>query len=248
MSFYAHDCHHERLVFIKAASSEAGRLALLREAAILSELAHSQIPALLDAGSSEGMAFIVTQPMPRNRFLSAWFKRYAAPRAAARLVASALAPLEYVHDRKIVHRDIKTENLPARFSGQVGLVDFGISVFQGAKDFQPPGRVIGTARYIAPERARGEPGTPASDIYSMGIVLYELLYGIVPFDDDNHRDVASRHCSTDIDLQRTNGRPVPQHLVAIVSQAIQKDPADRYDSAPVMREDIMRYLALTRPL
>lgn len=214
--------------------------ALAREAEILSNITHPQIPSLIRAGISEfnESPFIVTEMMPGNPYTTRWLAEYSAPKLAARICMSALEPLAHLHENGVIHRDVKTKNLVVAMSGRTALVDFELGLHQEKADFQPEGRVLGTADYLAPERAYGWRGDARTDIYSMGIVMYELLYGRLPFFGENSRQIAWSQIVDEIDLEDSGGRSVPGELVSVIEKATQKHRVDRYKSAGAMREAI----------
>jgi serine/threonine protein kinase len=258
---YARDSETAAIVFVKGKvtdTSEAwpdSAIRFEREAAVLANLNHPQIPRLLDADLTGGMPYIVTEAMPGSHYVPRWLEKYPAPQLAARVCLSALDPLGYVHDRGITHRDVKTSNLVMRLSGAASLVDFELAycqdeatakvVYSGASCTDPSitetGKVRATANYVSPERAQGETSTPLSDIYSLGIVLYELLYGRVPFNGMPWH-VAHQHIHNQIDLTPPQGRKIPIQLIEIIQWATEKDPDNRYQSADAMRQDLLCYL------
>lgn len=212
---------------------------IAREAAILEEVSHPQIPSLIraDLGESSEHPFIVTEMMPGNRYVIRWIRDYPVPWLAARLCVSALKPLGHLHERGFTHRDVKTSNLVIKFSGEAALVDFELGLHKGEKDFQPDGRVQGTADYMAPERAYGYRGDGKTDIYAMGIVMYELLFGKLPFLGEP-REVANSHVAGEIDLSDPYDRHIPEALKVVINKATQKQPSDRYESAEAMSDAI----------
>jgi|GEM_PF-4850333 len=267
----AFDVETDMPVFIKVkdASVAGNGLRLAREADILAGLSHGQIPRLVDADIDEGQAFpyIVTELKPGSLYPQRLLDKQTVPRLAARICLSALEPLGYVHDQGITHRDVKPNNLLMRANGGLtSLVDFELGLW----DYQPSfldmvrglfgassessegkdritevGRVVGTADYMSPERAVGKRGTAQSDIYSMGVVLYRLLYGKTPFS-GKATEVAKLHLTEPIDFTATE-RGIPEVLVGVMETATQKEPRHRYASAGEMGEALERFLRDTPP-
>ena len=150
-----------------------------------------------------------------------------------------LAALGFAHRHGIVHRDIKPHNVVVAPDGRLKVTDFGIAR-SGTSQMTETGSIIGTAQYLSPEQAKGAPVTPASDIYSVGIVLYEMLTGSVPFTGDTPLEIAMKHLSTTPLPPSEQRREVPHELDSIVLRALAKNPADRYPSAEAMDADLAR--------
>ena len=150
-----------------------------------------------------------------------------------------LSALRFAHRNGIVHRDIKPHNVIVDGEGRVKVMDFGIAR-AGASQMTEAGSIIGTAQYLSPEQARGAPVDQTSDLYSTGIVLYELLTGTVPFTGETPVEIAMKH------LQQTPAPPsshrpeIPRDLDYVVLRALAKDPAERYHSAEEMDSDLER--------
>jgi serine/threonine-protein kinase len=175
--------------------------------------------------------------MKGNPYTQRWLAEYPVSRLAARICMSALEPLGHLHEKGVIHRDVKTKNLVMSLSGRAALVDLELGLSEEKPDFQPEGKVLGTADYMAPERACGHRGDARTDIYAMGIVLYELLFGRLPFSGEP-RQVAFSHIVDEIDLSNPERRPIPDSLISVIKKATQKNRADRYQSAGAMREAI----------
>lgn len=233
-----------------------------REAEILDSLSHPQIPYLVESGVVDRKPYIVEGRMSGNHYVGRWFKKASLPNFAARLVMSATEPLEYIHERGIVNADVKTENFVFGWNGMAALTDFDLAHHEASR-FQTDtperlfGRIVipdsddvlGTVEYMSPEQILGEAPTTRSDVYSMGIVLHELLYGKPPFayghDTKDHKKIMIQHVYEGVDLTYVDDRGTPDVLKQIVLIATQRDPADRYQSAAEMREDLERYIRTT---
>jgi len=260
---YAFDIETEEPVFIKVKDAEVtdNDLRMEREAEALASLSHPQIPRLIDADTSEAQPFpyIVSEFKPGSIYMRTWYAKNSQPQTAAEICLSALSPLDYVHDQGIEHRDIKRDNFVINVGGLVSaLVDFELALWDGQPLFldrpQDPirydqidssrvtqtGRVKGTADYISPERAAGERGTAQSDIYSLGIMLYEFVYGQLPFV-GTITEVAKMHVREPIVFPYAGG-VITDDLIEIIETATQKSPEDRYASAGEMGEALERYL------
>lgn len=206
---------------------------LENEAEVLASVDHPQIPSLLEANFSWDRAYIVLEAMRGNSYIPHWLVKFPAPKFAARLILSALDPLEHLHDKEMTHNDIKTMNLVMQWCGTTALIDFELA---GKKV-----KSGGTSAYMSPERIREQATTPESDIYSMGITFYELLYGHRPYNGPRER-IRENHLYRDIDFKAPSGRNIPKPLVEVVQTATEKDPDNRYRSAHEMRVQIAHYL------
>ena len=221
-----------------------------REAQSAASLNHPSIVAVYDTGEStlDGVQvpYIVMEYVD-GRTLRDLLKseRRIMPTRALEITAEILKALDYSHRNGIIHRDIKPANVMLTRSGEVKVMDFGIarSVAQASAAVTQTAAVIGTAQYLSPEQARGEQVDPRSDVYSTGCLLYELLTGSPPFTGDSAVAVAYQHVREDpIPPSRVNPDVSPA-IDAIVLKAMAKNPANRYQSAAEMREDIERALS-----
>src|SRR5436190_9770893 len=150
-----------------------------------------------------------------------------------------LAALKVAHRQGLVHRDIKPHNVLVDSEGRIKVTDFGIAR-AGPSQMTEEGSIIGTAQYLSPEQAQGAPVTPASDLYSVGIVLYELLTGTVPFAGESPVELAMKHLSK-VPEPPSHIRPeVPRDLDFVVMRALAKAPSERYQSADEMDADLAR--------
>lgn len=156
------------------------------------------------------------------------------PSDAVRIAEQVCAALAVAHRAGVVHRDVKPGNVIVRPDGTVKVTDFGIARALGQASITDTGTVMGTAAYVAPEQARGETTTPASDLYSLGILLFQMLTGAVPFEGDTPVAVAIRHLDEPVPLPSSRVADLPANLDEVVVRATAKAPADRYPDADAM--------------
>src|SRR3712207_2581597 len=166
------------------------------------------------------------------------------PDRAATVAVDVADALAFAHEHGVVHRDVKPGNVMLTSSGHVKVADFGIArAVSAAENLTQTGTVMGTATYFSPEQARGGAVDPRSDVYSLGVVLYEMLTGPPPFTGDNPVTVAYKHVQELPAPPRRLREDIPEALEAIVLKAINKNPDNRYATAGEMRADLRRYLA-----
>jgi serine/threonine-protein kinase len=211
-----------------------------REAKNAAGLSHPNIVSIYDRGQAEGTYYIAMEYLEGRTLKELLVTRGPTPLPVAIDYArQILSALGFAHRHGIVHRDIKPHNAVVAPDGRLKVTDFGIAR-SGTSQMTETGSIIGTAQYLSPEQAKGAPVTPASDIYSVGIVLYEMLTGSVPFTGDTPLEIAMKHLST-TPLPPSEARPeVPHELDSIVLRALAKDPEDRYQSADEMDADLAR--------
>ena len=211
-----------------------------REARAAARLNHPNIVQVYDQ-SLGGMSFIV-QEYVEGETLKDLIRR-EAPLDARRAISIALqmlAALRIAHQQGVIHRDVKPQNILMQPDGKVKVADFGIASAGGDSEMTEAGSIVGTAQYLAPEQARGLAVGPPADLYSVGVVLYEMLCGRVPFDGDTAVNVAMRHVQEPPQPLGERNPLVPADLEAVVMRALAKDPRDRYQSADEMGIDLDR--------
>ncbi len=211
-----------------------------REAKNAAGLSHPNIVSIYDRGQAEGTYYIAMEYLEGRTLKELLVTRGPTPLAVAIDYArQILSALGFAHRHGIVHRDIKPHNVVVAPDGRLKVTDFGIAR-SGTSQMTETGSIIGTAQYLSPEQAKGAPVTPASDIYSVGIVLYEMITGSVPFTGDTPLEIAMKHLST-TPLPPSETRPdVPHELDSIVLRALAKNPEDRYQSSDEMDADLAR--------
>ncbi len=209
-----------------------------REATHAAGLSHPNVVSIYDRGEAEGSYFIVMEYVEGRTLKELLVTRGPCPvPVAISYVRQVLAALRYAHRNGIVHRDIKPHNVLVDHEGRVKVADFGIAR-AGSSQITEAGSIIGTAQYLSPEQARGAPVDESSDLYSTGIVLYELLTGDLPFTGETPVEIAMKHLSQ-VPPSPSSIRPeVPRDLDLVVLRALAKEPADRYRSAKEMDRDL----------
>jgi eukaryotic-like serine/threonine-protein kinase len=253
--FRARDIRLDRIVGVKTLRDDLARdqtfqARFRREAQSAASLNHPSIVAVYDTGEdmvgSLPVPYIVMEFVD-GRTLRDLLRddRRLLPERALEITDGVLRALDYSHRNGIVHRDIKPGNVMLTRNGDVKVMDFGIAraVADSQMTMTQTAQVIGTAQYLSPEQARGERVDARSDLYSTGCLLYELLTGRPPFTGDSPVAIAYQHVKEDPVPPSQIDPEVPPWADAIVLKAMQKDPADRYQSAGEMRNDIQRALA-----
>ena len=209
-----------------------------REATHAAGLSHPNVVSIHDRGEAEGSYFIVMEYVEGRTLKELIVARGPCPVAVAvSYVRQVLAALRYAHRNGIVHRDIKPHNVLVDHEGRVKVADFGIAR-AGSSQMTQAGSIIGTAQYLSPEQARGAPVDESSDLYSTGIVLYELLTGKVPFTGETPVEIAMKHLSQVPEAPSTLRPEIPRDLDLVVLRALAKEPAERYRAAKEMDRDL----------
>ena len=217
-----------------------------REAQAAANLSHPNIVGVYDWGAQDGTYFIVMEYVDGpslSRVLRADGPFH--PRRAAEIAAEVAAGLGFAHSRGVVHRDVKPGNVLLTRSGQSKVTDFGIAraLSSSDEDLTQAGSVMGTATYFSPEQAQGLPVDPRSDLYSLGVVLYELVTGRPPFSGETPLAIAYKHVQDQPAPPSTLMTGLPPSLEAIIMKLLAKRPDDRYASAEDLRADLNRFLA-----
>ena len=233
--FRAHDRLLERTVALKILHEQYTRdedyvERFRREARAVAQLTHPNIVTVIDRGEQDGRQFIVFEYVDGQNLKDLSARGPLDPREAIRLALQVAHALSFAHDRGLVHRDVKPQNVLLNDEGQAKVTDFGIARSLDVHGVTQTGTVLGTSDYIAPEQARGQKVDPKTDIYSLGAVLYELLTGEVPFSGDNFVAVAMRHVSEPPPSVLVQRPDCPLRLDLAIQRAMAKDPADRFAS------------------
>jgi beta-lactam-binding protein with PASTA domain/predicted Ser/Thr protein kinase len=213
-----------------------------REAKNAAGLSHPNIVSIYDRGEAEGTYYIAMEFLDGRSLKELIVGRGPAPiKTAVEYARQILAALAAAHKHGIVHRDIKPHNVLVGPEGRLKVTDFGIAR-SGASQMTEVGSIIGTAQYLSPEQARGAPVDQTSDLYSVGVVLFELLTGQVPFTGDTPLEIAMKHLSEPPRPPSELRPEVPHDLDLVVLRALAKDQGDRYESAEEMDADLERVL------
>ena len=214
-----------------------------REAQAAANLSHPNIVPVFDWGEDRGTYFIVME-LIEGTSLADMLRGSATISASrsAQIVAQVAAALGYAHRSGVVHRDVKPGNILITRDGQVKVTDFGIAQAVSSEDhLAEAGSVMGTATYFSPEQASGAAVDGRSDVYALGVVLYEMLVGRPPFIGDTPVDVSSQHVNAAVPSMGQFSESVPKDLEAIVMEALSKSPENRYQSADELRADLIRF-------
>jgi eukaryotic-like serine/threonine-protein kinase len=211
-----------------------------REAQSAAGLNHASIVSIFDRGYAEGTYYIAMEFLDGRTLKELLIRNGPTPvPIAIDYARQILGALSFAHRNGIVHRDIKPHNIIVGSDGRLKVTDFGIAR-SGASQMTEAGSIVGTAQYLSPEQARGAPVDPRSDLYSLGIVLDEMLTGHVPFTGDTPVEIAMKHLSQVPEPPSKLRHDVPHDLDAIVMRALAKDPDQRYESAEEMDADLAR--------
>jgi eukaryotic-like serine/threonine-protein kinase len=211
-----------------------------REAKNAASLSHPNIVSIYDRGEAEGTYYIAMEFLDGRSLKELIVARGPAPiHLAVDYARQILAAIRFAHRHGIVHRDIKPHNVLVDGEGRLKVTDFGIAR-AGVSQMTEAGSIIGTAQYLSPEQAKGAPVDQTSDLYSVGVVLYELLTGVVPFSGDTPVEIAMKHLSSVPEPPSTKRAEIPRDLDMVVMRALAKDPSERYRSAEEMDADLRR--------
>ncbi len=211
-----------------------------REAQNAAGLSHPNIVSIYDRGEAEGTYYIAMEYVEGRTLKELIVARGPSPIGiGVDYTRQILSALRFAHRNGIVHRDIKPHNVIVDGEGRVKVMDFGIAR-AGTSQMTEAGSIIGTAQYLSPEQARGAPVDQTSDLYSTGIVLYELLTGGVPFNGETPVEIAMKHLSQTPAPASSHRPEIPRDLDYVITRALAKEPADRYHSAEEMDADLER--------
>src|SRR3954469_18275857 len=218
-----------RRVALKLLGPNADRARFDREARAAAALAHPNICQLYDYGeTADGRPFMVLEYLSGGTLERRLVPGQALPNDEAARIANELAHgLAHAHARGLVHRDLKPANVLFDGEGRAKIADFGIARMGQSGTLTEAGPVLGTAAYISPEQAAGEPATPASDVYSLGVILYRMLAGRLPFESSDPIELVVMHRDSTPPPLSVFRQGVPRDLEEVTAAALAKDPRDR---------------------
>lgn len=220
-----------KILHPELAIDDSLRARFRHEAVAAAKLSHPAIVATYDTGD-DGVAYIVMQLVEGPTLRRMLDRRGRLPPGEAADIAAQVAEaLDHSHRHGLVHRDIKPANVLVPPDGQIKVTDFGIAKATGDEDLTRTGTVVGTARYLAPEQVSGDPVDGRADIYALGLVLYEMLTGALPFTGDSELTTAMARLTCAPDPVRMHRPDVPPMLEAVVSRSLAREPDDRFPSA-----------------
>jgi serine/threonine protein kinase len=235
---------HEQL----AAGDEKFLKRFQREAKAVASLRHPNIVQVFDFGTEDDVAYMVMEYL-EGTTLKAELKALAERdetiplEEAQRIFQAVASAVEHAHRQGMVHRDIKPANVMLTAKGDVFLTDFGIAKIVGGTQYTATGAITGTPAYMSPEQGQGERGDERSDIYALGVMLYEVVTGRVPFDADTPLAVILKHISAPLPLPRQLNPAIPEMVEQVVLKALAKDPNDRYQTVAQMASALGAALA-----
>lgn len=214
-----------------------------REALSVSNLSHPNIVEVYDVGEEDGEYYIVMEYIEGKTLKQLLKKRESLTLTEVIDIMTQLTDgISHAHESYIIHRDIKPQNIMIQDDGRIKITDFGIAMALNATQLTQTNSVMGSVHYLPPEQASGKGATVKSDIYSMGILMYELLTGTVPFKGDNAVEIALKHMKDKIPSIRKQDPSIPQSVENILLKATAKNPRNRYDTAKEMHEDLLNCL------
>ncbi|MEK6268847.1 MAG: Stk1 family PASTA domain-containing Ser/Thr kinase [Planococcus sp. (in: firmicutes)] len=242
--YLAHDMILDRDIAIKIlrydfSNEEELRRRFQREALSTTSLAHPNIVNIFDVGEDGPIHYLVMEYVP-GKTLKDYIIEHSpvSPERAVEIMKQLASALAHAHHNQIVHRDIKPQNILMDDHGNVKISDFGIAMALSATSYTQTNSVLGTVHYLSPEQARGGTANKKSDIYSLGIVMYELITGKLPFSGESAVSIALKHLQTETPSLRDTVPSLPQSLENIVLKATAKNLEHRYQSADEMEEDL----------
>ncbi|HEY8449759.1 MAG TPA: Stk1 family PASTA domain-containing Ser/Thr kinase, partial [Bacillota bacterium] len=213
-----------------------------REARAAAQLSHPNIVQVYDVGQDNGLDYIVMECVAGRTLEQKIRAEGALPVAeAVDLARQVLEALRHAHEHGVIHRDIKPQNILLTTTGQVKVTDFGIARAVGAATLAKTDTIMGSAHYISPEQARGRHTGVQSDLYSLGVVLFEMLTGTRPFDGETAVTVAVKHLQEEIPSPRALNPEIPPTLECIIFKALSKEVSRRYACADDFLSDLARY-------
>ncbi|MED4407435.1 Stk1 family PASTA domain-containing Ser/Thr kinase [Bacillus licheniformis] len=210
-----------------------------REAQSAASLDHPNIVSIYDVGEEDDIYYIVMEYV-EGMTLKEYINRTGPlhPKEAVQIMEQIVSAIAHAHDNQIVHRDIKPHNILIDHMGHIKVTDFGIAMALSSTTITHTNSVLGSVHYLSPEQARGGLSTKKSDIYSLGIVLFELLTARMPFEGESAVSIALKHLQSETPSVKRWNPAVPQSIENVVLKAMAKDPFHRYEAAEEMENDL----------
>ncbi|MBS4456811.1 Stk1 family PASTA domain-containing Ser/Thr kinase [Tuanshanicoccus lijuaniae] len=218
-----------------------------REAMSASQLLHHNIVEVYDVDETDQQQYIVMEYV-KGTDLKSFIQKHAplSLELTVSIMSQILSAIEVAHKNRIIHRDIKPQNILITEQNEVKITDFGIAIALSDTSITQTNTLLGSVHYLSPEQARGSNATTKSDIYALGVVLYELITGSVPFNGESAVSIALKHFQETFPRVKDSMDYVPQSLENVVLRATAKSPADRYDSVEAMHQDLITSLSANR--
>ena len=214
-----------------------------REALSASSLAHPNIVEMYDVGEDDGLYYIVMEFIDGVTLKQLLKKRGTLTLSETIDIMLQLTDgMAHAHDSYIIHRDLKPQNIMIKDDGQIKITDFGIAMALNSTQLTQTNSVMGSVHYLPPEQASGKGATVKSDIYSMGIIFYELLTGKLPFKGENAVEIALKQMRDPFPSIREEDDEIPQSIENIILKATAKNPKNRYEDSRSMHEDLLTAL------
>ena len=218
-----------------------------REALSASSLSHPNIVEMYDVGEDDGQYYIVMEYVDGKTLKQVLKQRgHLSITEVVDIMLQLTDGMAHAHDAYIIHRDIKPQNIMILSNGMIKITDFGVATALNSTQLTQTNSVMGTVHYLPPEQAQGKGSTIRSDIYSMGIMMYELLTGLVPYKGDNAVEIALKHLKEPLPSVRKFNSAIPQSIENIIIRATAKNPKNRYTDAREMHEDLKTALDESR--
>ena len=242
--YLAHDTILDRSVAVKVlrgdlASDEKFVRRFQREALSASSLSHPNIVEMYDVGEDDGQYYIVMEYVDGKTLKQVLKQRgHLSVSEVVDIMLQVTDGMAHAHDAYIIHRDIKPQNIMMLSNGMIKITDFGVATALNSTQLTQTNSVMGTVHYLPPEQASGKGSTIKSDIYSMGIMMYELLAGFVPYKGDSAVEIALKHLKEPLPSVRKTYPEIPQSIENVIIKATAKNPKNRYKDAREMHEDI----------
>lgn len=246
--YLAHDTILDRNVAIKVlrgdlATDEKFVRRFQREALSASSLSHPNIVEMYDVGEDNGNYYIVMEYVEGKTLKQLLKKRGTLTLSESiDIILQLTDGMAHAHDSYIIHRDLKPQNIMIQDDGGIKITDFGIAMALNSTQLTQTNSVMGSVHYLPPEQASGKGSTIKSDIYSIGIIFYELLTGILPFKGENAVEIALKHMRDPLPSVRKQNPAIPQSIENIILKATAKNPKNRYNDAKEMHQDLLTAL------